>query len=59
MVVVRVLNPAYPESVMLVVLFMNVMAPLYDHAVVRANIRRRAQRLRQAAGGTAAGGHGG
>jgi Na+-transporting NADH:ubiquinone oxidoreductase subunit B len=59
MVVVRVLNPAYPESVMLVVLFMNVMAPLYDHAVVRANIRRRAQRLREAMGGTAAGGHGG
>lgn len=59
MVVVRVLNPAYPESVMLVVLFMNVMAPLYDHAVVRANIRRRMQRLRRPAGNTAAGDHGG
>jgi Na+-transporting NADH:ubiquinone oxidoreductase subunit B len=43
-VLVRVVNPAYPESVMLVILFMNVFAPLIDHLVLRANIRRRLQR---------------
>jgi Na+-transporting NADH:ubiquinone oxidoreductase subunit B len=46
-VVIRMLNPAYPESVMLVILFMNVVAPLIDHGLVRANIRRRERRLRQ------------
>jgi Na+-transporting NADH:ubiquinone oxidoreductase subunit B len=50
-VLVRVVNPAYPESVMLVILFMNVMAPLIDHVFVRANIRRRRERLERAAGG--------
>jgi Na+-transporting NADH:ubiquinone oxidoreductase subunit B len=44
-VLIRVLNPAYPESVMLVILFMNVVAPLIDHVFVRANIRRRERRL--------------
>ena len=39
-----VVNPAYPESVMLVVLFMNVFAPLIDWYVVRGNVRRRARR---------------
>jgi len=43
-VLTRVVNPAYPESMMLVILFMNVMAPLIDHGVVRANLRRRAKR---------------
>jgi Na+-transporting NADH:ubiquinone oxidoreductase subunit B len=43
-VLVRVVNPAYPESVMLVILFMNVFAPLIDHYVVKANIRRRVRR---------------
>jgi Na+-transporting NADH:ubiquinone oxidoreductase subunit B len=43
-VVIRVTNPAYPESMMLVILFMNVFAPLIDHYVVQANIRRRAKR---------------
>ena len=43
-VLVRVVNPAYPESVMLVILFMNVFAPLIDHYVVKANIRRRLRR---------------
>jgi Na+-transporting NADH:ubiquinone oxidoreductase subunit B len=50
-VLIRVLNPAYPESVMLVILFMNVMAPLIDHVFVRANIRRRQRRLQQSPGG--------
>lgn len=43
-VLVRVFNPAYTESVMLVILFMNVFAPLIDHFVIRANIRRRLRR---------------
>jgi Na+-transporting NADH:ubiquinone oxidoreductase subunit B len=43
-VLTRVVNPAYPESMMLVILFMNVLAPLIDHGVVRANLRRRARR---------------
>ena len=50
-VLIRVLNPAYPESVMLVVLFMNVVAPLVDHVFVRANVRRRRRRLQPAAEG--------
>jgi len=48
-VLIRVVNPAYPESVMLVILFMNVMAPLIDHVFVRANVRRRQRRLQQQA----------
>lgn len=40
-VLVRVVNPAYPEGMMLAILFMNMFAPLIDHFVVRANIRRR------------------
>jgi Na+-transporting NADH:ubiquinone oxidoreductase subunit B len=43
-VLTRIGNPAYPESMMLVILFMNVLAPLIDHFVVRANQRRRAKR---------------
>ena len=42
--VVRVLNPAYPEGWMLSILFMNVFAPLIDYYVVQANISRRAKR---------------
>ena len=43
-VLIRVFNPAYPESVMLVILFMNVVAPTIDHFVVQSNIRRRLAR---------------
>ena len=43
-VLIRVVNPAYPESVMLVILFMNVMAPAIDHAFIAANIKRRRRR---------------
>jgi Na+-transporting NADH:ubiquinone oxidoreductase subunit B len=46
-VLVRVVNPAYPESVMLVILFMNVMAPFIDYLTVQANQRRRARRRAQ------------
>jgi len=58
-VLIRVVNPAYPESVMLVILFMNVMAPLIDHVFVRANVRRRQQRLQQQQAARPAGGSGG
>lgn len=44
-VVVRVLNPAYPEGVMMAIIFMNVFAPTIDHFVTRANVKRRAKRL--------------
>ena len=44
-IVVRVFNPAYPEGVMLVILFGNCVAPLIDYCVVQANIRRRMKRL--------------
>jgi len=41
---IRIVNPAYPEGVMLAILFMNVFSPLIDHYVVKANIRRRLKR---------------
>ncbi len=40
-VLIRVVNPAYPEGMMLAILLMNVFAPLIDHYVVKANIKRR------------------
>jgi Na+-transporting NADH:ubiquinone oxidoreductase subunit B len=43
-VIIRVTNPAYPEGIMLAVLFMNVVAPLIDYYVVKANKTRRLQR---------------
>lgn len=43
-VLIRVVNPAYPEGMMLAILFMNMFAPLIDHFVVRANVRRREAR---------------
>ncbi|MCB0564139.1 MAG: NADH:ubiquinone reductase (Na(+)-transporting) subunit B [Phaeodactylibacter sp.] len=47
--IIRVLNPAYPEGWMLAILFMNVFAPLIDHYVVQANINRRLKRAKVAA----------
>lgn len=44
----RVLNPAYPEGVMLAILLMNVFAPLIDHYVIQANIKRRLKRVKVA-----------
>lgn len=41
---IRVVNPAYPEGMMLAILFGNVLAPLIDYFVVQANIRRRLAR---------------
>jgi Na+-transporting NADH:ubiquinone oxidoreductase subunit B len=43
-ILIRVVNPAYPEGVMMAILFMNVMAPTIDHYVVQANVSRRAKR---------------
>jgi Na+-transporting NADH:ubiquinone oxidoreductase subunit B len=43
-IMIRVLNPAFPEGMMLAILFGNVFAPLIDYFVVQANIRRRVKR---------------
>lgn len=43
-VLIRVVNPAYPEGMMLAILFMNVMAPLIDHYVLQSHIKRRLKR---------------
>jgi Na+-transporting NADH:ubiquinone oxidoreductase subunit B len=45
-ILIRVLNPAYPEGVMLAILLMNVFAPLIDHYVVGANIKKRMKRAK-------------
>lgn len=44
-ILIRTLNPAYPEGIMLSILLMNVFAPTIDHYVVEANIKRRKKRL--------------
>ena len=43
-ILIRVVNPAYPEGVMLAILFMNVFAPLIDYYVVQGNIKKRMKR---------------
>lgn len=43
-VLIRVVNPAFPEGIMLAILFANLFAPLIDHFFVEANIKRRLQR---------------
>ena len=45
-ILIRVLNPAYPEGVMLAILLMNVFAPLIDHYVIEANIKKRLKRAK-------------
>ena len=40
-VLVRVVNPAFPEGMMLAILFMNVFAPIIDRIFINANIKRR------------------
>ena len=47
-ILIRTVNPAYPEGVMMAILFMNVMAPLIDHYVVQGNINKRMKRLKTA-----------
>jgi len=44
-VLIRVVNPAFPEGIMLAILFANLFAPLIDHIFVQANIKRRQKRL--------------
>ena len=43
-VLIRVVNPAFPEGIMLAILFANLFAPLIDWFVIQANMRRRAKR---------------
>lgn len=43
-IIIRVLNPGYPEGMMLAILLMNIFAPLIDYYVVDANIKRRLKR---------------
>jgi Na+-transporting NADH:ubiquinone oxidoreductase subunit B len=47
-ILVRVFNPAYPEGMMLAILFMNVFSPLIDHYVIQANIMKRRKRWQKA-----------
>lgn len=43
-VVIRVINPAFPEGIMLAILFANLFAPLFDYFVIQANIKRQTAR---------------
>ena len=43
-VLIRVINPAFPEGMMLAILFANLFAPVIDHFVIQANIKRRLRR---------------
>jgi len=47
-IVIRVMNPAYPEGMMLAILLMNVFAPLIDYFVVESNVNRRLRRMKRA-----------
>ncbi len=46
-IIIRVMNPGYPEGMMLAILFGNMMAPTIDHYVVQANISKRLARSKQ------------
>ena len=45
-IIIRCLNPAFPEGVMLAILLMNVFAPLIDHYVIEANVKKRLRRIK-------------
>ena len=45
-IIIRVFNPGYPEGTMLAILFMNAFAPLIDHYIIRANVKKRLKRLK-------------
>ena len=45
-ILIRMVNPAYPEGVMLAILIANVFAPLIDHMVINANIQKRLKRVK-------------
>jgi Na+-transporting NADH:ubiquinone oxidoreductase subunit B len=44
-ILIRVVNPAYPEGVMLAILLMNLFAPLIDYFVIQSSIKRRLKRV--------------
>ncbi len=44
-ILIRMLNPGYPEGMMLAILLMNIFAPLIDYFVVQSNIKRRLKRI--------------
>ena len=44
-IIIRVLNPGYPEGMMLAILLMNVVAPFIDYCVVQSNVNARAKRV--------------
>lgn len=46
-VLIRVINPAFPEGMMLAILFANIFAPVIDYFVVQANVRRRMKRQQE------------
>lgn len=48
-ILIRVVNPAYPEGMMLAILLMNMFAPLIDYIVVQGNIKRRLKRVSKSA----------
>lgn len=48
-IIIRVINPAFPEGMMLAILLMNTFAPLIDHYVVAGHIKRRAKRVKVSA----------
>ena len=43
-ILIRIVNPAYPEGIMLAILFANLFAPLIDYFVMESNIKRRLRR---------------
>ena len=45
-IIIRVFNPAYPEGMMMAILLLNIFAPLVDHYVIAANIKRRLKRIK-------------
>jgi Na+-transporting NADH:ubiquinone oxidoreductase subunit B len=47
-ILIRVINPAYPEGVMLAILLMNVFAPLIDYFIIQSTINKRLKRVKVA-----------
>ncbi len=45
-IIIRILNPAYPEGMMLAILLLNILAPLIDYCVVGVNIKKRLKRVK-------------
>ena len=45
-IIIRIFNPAYPEGMMMAILLLNIFAPLVDHYVIAANIKRRLKRIK-------------